>query len=88
MPVATKKATFSLHSDVLDALDRAVSQGSATSKNALVERALRRELQEIRRQARRAAWEEAARDPLLIRDVEEVEASFRSADAETARSIG
>ena len=33
----TKKATFSLHADVLAALDEAMSRGTVPSKNALVE---------------------------------------------------
>ena len=83
----TKKATFSLQPELLAALDEAVSQGAATSKNALVERALRNELRELRRQWREAQWQIAARDPLFLKDIEDVELAFRSADAETARMI-
>ncbi|MBI2908745.1 MAG: hypothetical protein HYX92_13975 [Chloroflexi bacterium] len=84
----TKKATFSLHVDVLAALDEIVARGVAPSKNALVEQALVKELKELRRQARQAMWQEAAKDSLLLKDVEEMEATFRNADAETARRIG
>lgn len=84
----TKKATFNLHTDVLAALDQAMAQGIAPSKNALVEQALVKELNELRRQARQALWQEGATDPLLLKDMEEVEAAFRSADAETAGRIG
>lgn len=84
----TKKATFNLHTDVLAALDEAMAQGIAPSKNALVEQALVKELNELRRQARQALWQEGAKDPLLVKDIEEVEAAFRSADAETAGRIG
>ena len=80
----TKKATFSLHPDVLAALGEAVAHGAAPSKNALVERALVKELRELRRQARQAQWQEGARDPLLLKDVSEIEAAFQFADAETA----
>ena len=83
----TKKATFNLHPSVLAALDEAVDQGMASSKNAFVEQALLRELRELRKQSRKAQWEEAARDPLFLKDIEEVETAFRSADAETARGI-
>ncbi|MCJ7743593.1 MAG: hypothetical protein MUO99_03430 [Dehalococcoidales bacterium] len=83
----TKKATFNLHTDVLAALDEVMAQGIAPSKNALVEQALLRELKELRRQARQALWREAARDPLLHKDMEDVEVAFKSADAETARRI-
>jgi hypothetical protein len=82
-----KKATFSLSTTVLDALDEAMAAGAAPSKNALVERALVRELKELRRQWRRARWEEASRDPLFLKDIDEIEQAFRTADAETARMI-
>jgi hypothetical protein len=84
MAARAKKATFSLSEDVLAALHEAVVQGTAPSKNALVEQALVRELRELRRQARRAEWEEAARDPLFLRDIEDTGAAFSGADAEIA----
>jgi hypothetical protein len=64
-----------------------MTQGIAPSKNALVEHALLKELSELRRQARRALWQAAAKDPLFMKDIEEVEADFRYADAETAGRI-
>ena len=83
----TKKATFNLHTDVLAALDEVMSKGMAPSKNALVEQALLKELKELRRQARKALWQEAAKDPLFLKDIEEVEADFKYADAETVGSM-
>ena len=83
MASRTKKVTFSLHEDVLAGLDEAIQRGAAPSKNALVERALTRELQELRRQARRVRWEEASRDPAFLRDIADVESAFREADAES-----
>ena len=84
----SRKATFSLQEDVLAAVNDAVRNGAAPSKNAFVEGALRRELRELERARRRARWEEAARDPLLLKDVREAEEDFAAADAETARRIG
>jgi hypothetical protein len=52
-----------------------------------VERALLRELKEVRRRAQQARWEEGAKDPVLLRDISEVEVAFQSADAETAGRI-
>jgi len=83
-----KKATFSLHSEVLAALDEAIALGAAPSKNVLVERALEKELKEFRRRMRQVQWQEGARDSLLLKDISEIEATFKSADAETARRIG
>ena len=86
MPSKTRKATFNLHEEVLAALDQEVARGGAPSKNALVERALVRELREMRRQARKLAWEAASRDRLFLKDLDDVHAAFASADAETART--
>ena len=88
MPSRTKKATFSLHEDVLAHVDQAVANGAAPSKNAFVEQALIRELKELRRLARRAQCQQAAQDPLFLKDANEAETAFASADAETARRMG
>ena len=84
----SQKATFNLSPGVLADLERAVAAGAAPSKNAFVERALASALEELRREQRRQAWDEARRDPQFLRDLEEVEADFGTVDAETARSIG
>jgi hypothetical protein len=52
-----------------------------------VERALAKEMKELQRLARKARWEQGARDPALLKDIGESEVSFKSADAETARRI-
>ena len=84
MSAKTRKVTFNLHPDVLAELDKAMAEGAAPSKNVLVERALVKELDELRRRARKARWEEGARDPALLKDISDVEVVFQSADAETA----
>ena len=87
MSEKTKKATFNLPPDVLAELDKAMAEGAAPSKNALVERALVKELKELRRQARKARWEEGAKDSALLKDISEIEVAYQSADAETAGRI-
>jgi hypothetical protein len=84
----TKKATFNIHPDVLVALDKAMTEGVAPSKNVFVERALLKELKEVSRQARKTRWEEGAKDKKLIQDIHEIESDFQSADAENAGRIG
>jgi hypothetical protein len=84
----TRKATFSLHTDVLTALDETIARGFVSSKNALVEQALIKELKEIRRQERQRLWQEGAKDSLFLKDIGDVETAFKTADAETARRIG
>jgi len=83
----TRKATFSLDTQVLAALDDAMARGLARSKNSLVEQALQNELRELQREARRKVWEQGSRDSLLLKDVQDVEAEFQIPDAETARRI-
>ena len=80
-----RKATFSLSEGTLQTLNDAVARGGAPSKNAFVEQAVLQAIRDFHRQERRRGWEEAMRDPLFVRDVEEIEAAFASADAETAR---
>jgi Arc/MetJ-type ribon-helix-helix transcriptional regulator len=82
-----KAATFSLPPALLAKVDEAVANGAAPNKTAFVESALRHHLAQIRRLRRRALLEEAKRDPLFLRDIEEVERDFALADAETAREI-
>jgi metal-responsive CopG/Arc/MetJ family transcriptional regulator len=84
----TKKATFNLPTDLLESLDEIMASGMVSSKNALVEQALIKELNELKRQSRRKQWQEGAKDPLLIKDIEDIDRAFQSADAETARRIG
>jgi len=85
--MTARKATFRLSEGTLLALDDAVARGGAPSKNAFVEQAMLRAIRDFGRQERRRRWDEAMRDPLFVRDVEEIEAAFASADAETARQI-
>jgi hypothetical protein len=85
MPGKTRKATFNLHTDVLAEMDEVMAQGRVTSKNALVEQALIKELKELKRQERKALWQEAVKDPLFMKDMKDIETDFRYADAETAQ---
>ena len=87
-PIRSQKATFNLPASILVELDHAVAAGAAPSKNAFVERALASALEVVRREERRQAWRDASRDPLFLRDLDETQAAFHTADAESARSIG
>jgi uncharacterized protein YbjT (DUF2867 family) len=58
-----------------------------TGATGLIGGALVRELQALRREARRSQWEEASRDPLFLKYIAEVTAAFQSADTESARSM-
>ena len=87
MSPRTKKATFNVSSDVLAALDEAVSSGAAPSKNAFVERALVAEIRQLEKRERKARWEEATRDEAFLKDIGDIEREFASADGETAGRI-
>ncbi len=84
----TKKATFNLDEKILEAMDEVMAQGMARSKNALVEQALLKEVKELKRLSRKKMWQQGAQDTFLLKDIEDVEESFGTADAETARRIG
>ncbi len=84
---AKVKATFSIRRELLEAIAAAVARGAAPSKNALVERALQHELRELHRRAVAAQWVQAAKDPLFLRDVQETQEAFSSADAEAAELL-
>jgi Arc/MetJ-type ribon-helix-helix transcriptional regulator len=83
----TKKVTFNLPTDVIADIDEIMNSGLVRSKNALVEQALVKELKELKRQERKTLWQEAANDPLFMKDIEDVEADFLYADADTVREI-
>jgi metal-responsive CopG/Arc/MetJ family transcriptional regulator len=83
----TKKATFNLPVELLEALDEIMAEGIVPSKNALVENALIKEVQELKRQQRKELWTKAMKDPLFIRDIEKADADFKFADAESAGKL-
>lgn len=87
MKRAARKVTISLHEEVLSGLAEAVRRGAAASKNAFVERAIRNELRELERLNQRQRWEAAMKDKRFLRDLQETDKAFESADAETARRI-
>ncbi|HLZ07286.1 MAG TPA: hypothetical protein VKT80_01770 [Chloroflexota bacterium] len=82
-----RKATFLLSVRLLRAIDDAVVGGASASKNAFVEVALNRAIEERRRANRRIQLQAAMDDPLFRQDIADVERDFRFADAETAQEI-
>jgi len=71
-----RKPGWQVSVSLADAVRAAVEEGLAESQNALVERALLRFLAEERRALLYAAYEEAARDPEFVADMEAVSAAF------------
>ncbi|HET9983430.1 MAG TPA: hypothetical protein VFQ38_07575 [Longimicrobiales bacterium] len=59
-------------------MKEAVEAGAAESQNAFVERALIRELREIRRQRVYDAYAQAAADPVFMEDMRSTTAAFEA----------
>lgn len=64
-----KKITLQLSESVVEAIKKAVETGEAPSANVFVEDAVRDRLREQRRAKVYAAYEEAARDPEYMREL-------------------
>jgi len=86
MVIKTKKATFSLRTELIKEMDIAVSRGQAPSKNALVEQALVKALDDYRRQERLILWQEGASDPLLLKDMADTAESFEYSDLDIEKN--
>jgi Arc/MetJ-type ribon-helix-helix transcriptional regulator len=84
---AMRKVTFSLPEELVRELREVVEAGLFPSQNVVVREALEKELKRARAHRLCREFLEAAQDPLFLRDLEETEIAFRSADAETVRMI-
>ncbi len=77
-----RKTGWQVRSSVAEAVKQAVESGAAESQNAFVERALVRELRELRRQRVYDSYAEAASDPAFREDMAEVTDAFGPAVGE------
>jgi len=73
-----RKTGWQVRSSVADAVRQAVEEGAAESQNAFVEKALIRELRELRRRRVYDAYAEAASDPAFLGDIKRVTDAFAS----------
>lgn len=85
MVLRTVRTTFTLPADLLEAMDRAVREGNARSRNELITMALRRELAAQERAAIDAAFAAMADDPVYHAEAREVATAFAAADWEAIR---
>lgn len=85
--IRTKKQTFSLDKEVVLALDKLSRQGSITSKSDFVEQAIKAELKKKRDEWLSKEFAKAAKDPLFLADMAQVQHDFERADSESARMI-
>ena len=85
MVIRTVRTTFSLPADLLEALDQAVREGKARSRNELITTALRHELAAQERAAIDAAFAAMADDPVYRAEAREITTAFAAADWEAIR---
>ncbi len=78
----TVRTTLTLPSELLEATDKAVSQGKAKSRNEFVSQALRHELAAIKQAEIDAELAEMARDPEYQAEVLKMESEFATASWE------
>lgn len=76
------KISFSLQTDVVNAIKRAVREGRAESASAFVDEAIRGHLRGTRRQLLYQSYVEAARDPAFAEDVDDAARAFDTATAD------
>ena len=78
----TVRTTITLPAELLDATDKAVSQGKAKSRNEFVAQAILHELEALKRAEIDAALMEMAQDPEYQAQVLQMEAEFAVASWE------
>ena len=74
-----RKTGWQVRASVVDAVREAVAKGAADSQNAFVERALVRELEELRRRRIYDAYARAAADPVFTDDMRSTGTAFDTA---------
>ncbi len=77
-----RKTGWQVRSSVAEAVKQAVEAGAAESQNAFVEKAVVRELRELRRQRIYDSYAEAASDPAFREDMANVTRAFEPAVGE------
>ena len=79
-----KNVTFSLPEDVVDKIRGYVEDNYIPSLNAGVKEALEEYIVKLDRLKFKKAMEQASKDPLFIKDIENTMAAFEKIDNETA----
>lgn len=78
----TQRTTVALPKELLEAADEAVTGGAARSRNELIARALRHELEALQRRLIDETFAGMADDPVYRREAEEVAEEFARSDWE------
>jgi Arc/MetJ-type ribon-helix-helix transcriptional regulator len=82
----SRKVTYSLPNELLEAMEGVVREGAAPSYSAFVAEAVRERLDRLTEQRLREAFEAAARDPQFLEDVEATTQAFAAADGAMAQA--
>ncbi len=83
--MASTRTTIALPTGLLADVDRAVRGGLATSRNDFLSRAVRHELDRLKRMAVDAEFEAMASDPVYQNDAERIAKEYEPADWEALR---
>lgn len=83
-----QKTGYQLRRSVVLAVREAVRDGAAESQNAFVERALTRELRELRKAKLAAAYGDAARDPRFMEEMKATDAAWDAVTDDGLRANG
>ena len=84
MGARQKNVTFSLPEEVVDKMRVYVEENDIPSLNAGVKEALEEYIVKLDRLKFRKAMEQASRDPLFMKDIENTMTAFEKIDSETA----
>jgi Arc/MetJ-type ribon-helix-helix transcriptional regulator len=76
------KATFMLDEQMMKLAKEYVEKGHFKSMNALVETAIKDELDAIKKEQTRKEIIQAGNDPMFLADIAEIERDFKDADFE------
>ncbi len=85
MPAATVRTTVAIATDILEAIDGAVREGLARSRNEFLNLALKNQLAASRRAAVDAAFAGMADDPEYQQEALQIAAEFETADHEALK---
>lgn len=85
MPTTKVRTTVALPGDLLEAVDAAVREGGATSRNEFLAMAARDRLRALRREAIDEAFAAMAKDPVYRQEALEIAEEFGPADWEAFR---
>ena len=76
----SQKTTFVIKDEIIMQVKEAVKTGYSKSMSSFVENALKKEIEELKKEKIRKEIIEASKDPLFLADIMEIEEDFKFAD--------